>query len=135
MGSSCLHIYIHFVWYTKGRKPILRGELEKFIHRRIKELSDEQNLQVVAINSAWNHVHVLVRWNATCAIGGNVGRWKGITSHEWEPIGERDQELNWQEGYGAFSIHRSSVEVIKRYIANQKHHHRYNTTTPKWERL
>jgi len=32
--------------------------------------------------------------------------------------------FQWQNGYGAFSTSKSSVEVVRRYIANQKQHHR-----------
>ena len=33
----------------------------------------------------------------------------------------------WQEGYGAFTIGESAVAALKRYIANQKAHHRRRT--------
>ena len=33
----------------------------------------------------------------------------------------------WQEGYGAFSIGISQVEETKRYIANQREHHKTRT--------
>jgi len=29
----------------------------------------------------------------------------------------------WQEGYGSFSVSQSSLEKVKSYIQNQKHHH------------
>ena len=29
----------------------------------------------------------------------------------------------WQDGYGAFSVNPSEVEVVTHYIANQKKHH------------
>ncbi len=29
----------------------------------------------------------------------------------------------WQDGYGIFSVSASKVEVVKRYILNQKAHH------------
>ena len=30
----------------------------------------------------------------------------------------------WQGGYGIFSVSRSSVDVVRAYIANQPEHHR-----------
>ena len=32
--------------------------------------------------------------------------------------------FHWQKGYGAFSVAQSNVELVKRYIRNQKQHHR-----------
>jgi hypothetical protein len=34
------------------------------------------------------------------------------------------QSFYWQNGYGAFSISPSHVAALKRYILNQKEHHR-----------
>jgi hypothetical protein len=30
----------------------------------------------------------------------------------------------WQDGYGAFSVNPAEVDVVIKYIANQKEHHR-----------
>lgn len=38
--------------------------------------------------------------------------------------GNEFQYFRWQAGYGAFSIGQSAVEDVRRYIANQKEHHR-----------
>jgi putative transposase len=34
------------------------------------------------------------------------------------------REFSWQEGYGAFSVSPSQIEVVKAYIQNQAQHHR-----------
>ena len=40
----------------------------------------------------------------------------------------RDYEaFAWQNGYGAFSIGQSQLEDLRRYIANQREHHRKAT--------
>ncbi len=33
-------------------------------------------------------------------------------------------DFTWQEGYGAFSVSASQLEVVKSYIQNQEEHHR-----------
>jgi len=37
------------------------------------------------------------------------------------------RDFQWQEGYAAFSISQREVPALKRYIANQKEHHRKQT--------
>ena len=32
--------------------------------------------------------------------------------------------FSWPEGYGAFSVSSSQLEVVKQYIQNQEQHHR-----------
>ena len=34
------------------------------------------------------------------------------------------KDFQWQSGYGIFSVSQSSVEQVKKYIANQKEHHK-----------
>jgi len=34
------------------------------------------------------------------------------------------RNFHWQNGYGAFSVSQSSVDEVRRYIANQEEHHR-----------
>jgi hypothetical protein len=35
--------------------------------------------------------------------------------------------FSWQDGYAAFSVSPSQLEVVKRYIARQEEHHRRRT--------
>ena len=37
------------------------------------------------------------------------------------------RRLEWQRGYGAFSVSESKSEAVKRYIDNQKKHHERKT--------
>ena len=37
--------------------------------------------------------------------------------------GEKYNSFYWQNGYGAFSIGKSQVETLKKYIFNQHKHH------------
>jgi len=36
-------------------------------------------------------------------------------------------KFNWQEGYGAFSYSKSSVDSVVNYILNQEQHHKKKT--------
>ena len=47
-----------------------------------------------------------------------VQKLKGSSSH-W-----MSEEFSWQEGYGAFSVSSSQIDVVKHYIDTQEEHHR-----------
>jgi len=32
--------------------------------------------------------------------------------------------FSWQSGYGAFSVSKSNISAVKKYIQNQEEHHR-----------
>lgn len=117
---------------------ILEGTLEEFVHIRMKEIGSEFRVELMAVNSAWDHVHSLFRWNTAYAIGDVVKQLKGNTSTEWNEMargsGLEIPLLSWQRGYGVLSIDRSRIDQIIAYIANQKNQHRNKTLSPGLEK-
>ncbi|GEM_PF-6045581 len=54
-----------------------------------------------------------------------VGNAHGSEStYDSDPEGVEQERGYWQDGYGAFSIGRSDIPSLKKYIAGQKDHHR-----------
>jgi REP element-mobilizing transposase RayT len=46
-------------------------------------------------------------------------------SSKWiKTKGETYRNFYWQGGYGAFSVNPAEMDVVVRYIENQKEHHR-----------
>jgi len=49
-------------------------------------------------------------------------------SSKWmKTDGPKNAEFQWQAGYAAFSVSRSNVANVTRYIENQEEHHRKMT--------
>jgi len=49
-------------------------------------------------------------------------------SSKWiKTKGDKYKSFYWQDGYGAFSVKPSEVDVVINYIANQKEHHKKKT--------
>ena len=49
-----------------------------------------------------------------------------VKSHSSKWIKTKGREFSkfyWQDGYAAFSVYPAEIEVVRRYIANQKQHH------------
>ena len=71
-----------------------------------------------------DHVHMLVSLPPVVSISEALGFLKANSSG-W--IHEKWPELAsfaWQLGYGAFSVSKSGVPAVLRYINNQEKHHR-----------
>ncbi len=75
-------------------------------------------------NAVPDHVHLLVALPPTVAMSEAVRKLKGSSS-KWihETFPER-RSFAWQRGFGAFSVSRSNVPAVARYIDAQKEHHR-----------
>ncbi len=65
-----------------------------------------------------DHVHMLIQLPPTIALSDAVEKIKGSSS-KW--MGPR---FAWQRGYGGFSVSKSSLNAVARYIRNQEQHHR-----------
>lgn len=47
-------------------------------------------------------------------------------SSKWiKTKGAEFSNFYWQNGYGAFSVNPTEIEVVKSYILNQEEHHRH----------
>jgi len=71
-----------------------------------------------------DHIHSLFALSRNCSLADLVKEVKSSSSKWIKRKGDEFLHFQWQAGYGAFSIGQSAVEDLKRYIADQKKHHR-----------
>ncbi len=120
---SYVKIWIHAVWGTKNRQPILskakRNEL--FIH--IKENSKRKEIYIDSINGYLDHVHCLLSLNAEMSISKAIGLIKGESSFWANRQKLFTQKFEWADEYYAASVSESVVEKVRTYIDNQEKHH------------
>jgi REP element-mobilizing transposase RayT len=76
---------------------------------------------VLANGGMEDHAHLLIQLPATLAAAKAVQLLKGSSS-KW--VGKHGREFSWQEGYDAFSVSKSKINAVVKYIANQETHHR-----------
>jgi len=68
-------------------------------------------------------VHLLIELPSTLAPAQAVGKIKAnLTRWVHEDIPAMS-DFKWQEGYGAFAVSRSKIDVVAKYIQNQAAHH------------
>jgi REP element-mobilizing transposase RayT len=134
MPESCTHLYVHFVWATWDRLPLLTPVIESSVHACIAGECRELKCQVLAVNGIEDHVHLLARLHAAVSTAELAKQVKGASSHLVTHVVDPDQGFKWQGSYGAFSVSETDVPRVRRYIENQKAHHASGTTVPEWER-
>ena len=84
----------------------------------------EHKMTALQVGGAEDHVHALVMAPATLSLSQIAQYLKGDSS-KW--IHEEFSELRgfaWQDGYGAFTVSKSNLPDVIRYIENQREHHR-----------
>lgn len=125
MSHTYPRIWIHTVFGTKLRKPLIQPTFEQSLYEHIKNHFEvDFHCLVRIINGCPDHVHILFLLSPNYALKDILQNIKGESSH-W--VNEQDfmtTKFAWQIGYGAFSVSESNVEIVRRYIANQKVHHK-----------
>jgi REP element-mobilizing transposase RayT len=128
MPQSLARIIVHMVFSTKNRAPFLndkevRKQLEAYMAGTLRKLGSP----AIIVGCVEDHAHVLCLQSKNIALAKLVDELKTSSSMWVKPMGMGVREFHWQNGYGAFSVGQSEVEVVRRYIANQEEQHRART--------
>jgi len=74
-----------------------------------------------------DHLHFLVGLNPDQSIANLVKELKQSSNNFINENKFTGIKFNWQEGYGAFSYSRSSIDNVVEYIYDQPKHHKTKT--------
>ena len=122
MSRTFTNLLTHLVFSTKEREPLIRRDMRNELHAYLGGLTRELKGKAYGINGTSDHVHMLVSLPPNVCVS-NAMRFIKANSSAWA----RDKWKRlfaWQLGYGAFSVSKSNVPQILKYIANQESHHR-----------
>jgi putative transposase len=134
--KNYLALFVHLVWATWDREPLLRREWERPVYRAIAEKCDELGARVIALGGVEDHLHLLVLIPSTLTVAELVGQVKGVSSHlvNHQLLAGGDGFFKWQGNYGAFSVSPQLVPTVSKYIRNQREHHAAGSVQAEWER-
>jgi REP element-mobilizing transposase RayT len=131
MREPFTKLYVHLVWATWDRLPILTPDLMAVVERGVRHECIGLGAEVIAFGGVADHVHLLVRIPAKLSVSELVKQVKGATSHL---VNHRLKiPFKWQGGYGAFSVSHAVLPRVREYVLNQEHHHQYGTIVPSAE--
>ena len=116
-------VWVHTVWVTKYREPIITSSLEKVLYAKIRAEFKKLRCPLKIINGAPDHVHCLFKMNASLSMAQTIKQVKGSSSRYINELGLTLDTFKWQEGYASFSVSESALEKVFQYIRNQKEHH------------
>lgn len=124
MSQSLSQLYVHLTFGTKNRYPFIAEEWEARLHSYIGGTLQIYESPALIINSVPDHIHILFRLSKNYALAKVVEEVKKESSKWVKGIEGGPGKFYWQGGYGAFSVSGSAVNIVKKYIQNQKEHHR-----------
>jgi putative transposase len=123
MRGNRRSVFIHLVWATWDRLPLITPVIERRLHRNMQSVAEGLGCTVLAVNGIEDHVHLFVTLPSTLELARLTKQVKGVSSHFVNQTLQPPTLFKWQGGYGAFSVSRWDVEMIIGYIRRQKAHH------------
>ena len=129
-----IKVYIHFVWSTKNRAPLLSTkEIRQKVWNHIKENARNKGIFIDYVNGYCDHCHCLVSMNSSQTIQQIMQLIKGESSFWINKHLITEQKFEWQDAYYAVSVSESMIETVRNYIKNQEEHHLHNTFNQEFE--
>lgn len=118
------NLYTHFIFTTLHRAPLISEKHRERIEKYITGIVNNNDSHLYSIYANPEHVHFLVSRSpklseeqlATIVAESSqnfINQNKLCTSH-----------FAWQDSASAFSVSKSDVDKVCKYILNQREHHR-----------
>jgi putative transposase len=112
----------HFVFSTKNRAHLINDEVRNELYPYLGGLIKELKGKPLKINGMSDHVHILAALPPTVSTSDAM-RFTKANSSKWASK-KFSRPFEWQKGYGAFSVSRSGMDAVVKYIENQVEHHK-----------
>jgi putative transposase len=122
MSHAHVCVRIHYIFSTKDRQTSISIEMQPKLWGYIGATANNLGMKTFAVGGIEDHVHALVGLPPTMSVATAVQKLKANSSR-WMAT-ETGKRFAWQEGYSAFSVSLSQMEVTARYIRNQRAHHK-----------
>ena len=132
---SYIKIYVHFVWSTKNRAPLLTKDIRHKVFNHIRENAKKKNIFIDFINGYTDHVHCLVSLNDDLSIGKIAQLLKGESSYWINQNKLTKTKFGWQDEYFAIGVCDDKIQIVRDYIANQENHHSKTTFAREYDKF
>jgi REP element-mobilizing transposase RayT len=127
MAHTHTCLLYHLVFSTKGRRPFIDVQTLPRVAQFMGGIVRERDGKLLAMNGTENHVHLLASLPPKISISDQVGDIKSLSSGWIKRAFPGVRFFTWQEGFAGFTLGKSSVESVARYIAGQQKHHKKKT--------
>jgi REP element-mobilizing transposase RayT len=133
--STYISNLVHFVWGTANREPLIRDSWRAQLHAYIGGILKNKDAKMLAAGGIADHVHVLASLPATVTLSEIASAMKSNSSRWIHENAPQCKGFDWQTGYGAFTVSKSSEPRVKAYIQNQEEHHHHRTFESEFKEL
>lgn len=124
--NHCVYfICYHIIWVTKFRYNCLTQSILQDIIQTLPKMAETMQVKITEINGESDHIHFILELSPQDTLGNVVGALKSksasyLKSKYKFPYWGKHLRTLWSSGYFAVSTGGAPLDVIKKYIQNQK---------------
>lgn len=123
MPQSLAKVYLHIVFSTKNRLPVLADPWRDDLFHVLGGTANQLGCQSLTVGGMADHVHLLLQLGRTISIADAIGKIKSTSSLWVNQTHPGPTPFHWQIGYAVFSVSQSNLESVRKYVQNQEAHH------------
>ena len=127
------NLYTHFIFTTLHRLPVILEKHRVRIEKYITGVVNNNESHLYAIYANPEHVHFLVSRSPR----SSEETLASIVAESSQTFINQNKLCNgpfaWQQTASAFSVSKSAIDKVCKYILNQPEHHRKVTFTEEYE--
>ena len=127
------NLYTHFIFTTLHRTPVIVEESRIRIEKYITGVVNNNDCQLYSIYANPEHVHFLVSRSPKLS----EEMLASIVAESSQKFINQNKlcksSFAWQDSASAFSVSKSSIDKVCKYILNQPEHHRKITFAEEYE--
>jgi REP-associated tyrosine transposase len=127
MANTYTRLNYHFIFSTKNRELWIATDIEQSVWEYIGGIARAHKMTALQVGGIEDHIHALVNAPPTIAPFQIAQFLKGQSSKWIHEEFAALRNFNWQDGYAAFTVSKSNIPDVVRYIQNQREHHRRKT--------
>jgi len=127
MAQTLVSLLVHVIFSTKNREPLITPEIEPELFAYVGGILNNHDSRLLDAGGTADHIHLLVSQSKNISLSSLMKDVKKDSSSWIKTKGRGFRSFHWQDGYGAFSIGKSDIPALKKYIASQKEHHQKRT--------
>lgn len=135
MANTYTSLHYHIVFSTKNRHPWIAPKIEERIWKYLGGIARENGMTADRVGGVEDHVHMVVGIPPKLALSKAVQLLKGGSSKWIHGTFPALAKFAWQDGFSAFTVSKSILPAVIRYVANQREHHRVRTFRDEYRTL
>jgi putative transposase len=135
MANTYTSLHYHVVFSTKNRLRLISPEIEQRVWAYIGGIARKHKMTALQVGGVEDHIHALVTAPAIDAPSQIAQFLKGESSMWIHGEFPKLRDLSWQDGYAAFTVSKSNIPSVIKYIQNQREHHKKKTFQEEYREL